>query len=108
MQINPKVFSTCVEVSQIILGTFYGYKAKETTMEHPDSFSIYEVVREHCYFVAKLRSVRDEIVMHINLVPKGRQMEVDQKRWMKYAVKLYRWAWPATALAHEMDFAQMC
>lgn len=107
VQADPMAFTTCDEVNRFILATFHGQEAQEATMEHLDSLSLYELVKEHGSFAAGLRAVRDEIVKHINLVPKGRQTDSDQKRWMKYAVRSYRWARPTTARAHEMDFAQM-
>lgn len=68
---------------------------------------MYEKVKKEESLVAGLRAVRDEIVKHVNLVPKERQTEKDQKRWLKNAVRSYKWARPTTARAHELDFAQM-
>nr|AHF58602.1 polyprotein [Chondrus crispus] len=107
VQANPNYFQTCDEVNKFILDTFHGREAQEATIEHLDSLSMYEQAQRQGSLVAGLRAVRDEIIKHVNLVPKGRQTDLDQKRWLKNAVRQYRWARPTTARAHDMDFARM-
>ena len=104
---DPAKFKYCEDVNKFILDTFHGREAQEATVEYLNSLSLYNSANEKGSIVQGLKNVRDEIIKHINLVPKNLQTEEEQKRWLKYAVRSYRWARPTTARASELDFATM-
>ena len=94
-------------MNKFILDTFHGREAQEATVEYLSSLSLYNSANEKGSIVQGLKNARDEIMKHINLVPKNLQTGEEQKRWLKYAVRSYRWARPTTARASELDFATM-
>lgn len=52
-------------------------------------------------------SVRNQIVENVNLVSETRQNEKEQKRWLKKAVRSYKWARQTTTRAHKLSFSKM-
>lgn len=107
VQPDPQYFKSCEEVNEFMLSTFHGREAQEATLEYLDSLSMYEQVREKGALVLGLKAVRDAIVKHVNLVPHERQTDEDQIRWLKNAVRSYKWTRPTNSRAHEMDFAKL-
>lgn len=104
---DPRVFRCCEDVRRFISDTFHGRESQEATLEYLESLSMYEKAKERGSIVSGLKGIRDETIKHVNLVPENRQNEAEQKRWLKRAVRMYRWARPTTARAQELDFAQM-
>ena len=76
-------------------------------MEHLNSLSMYDLAQEKASLVESLKAVRKEIVKHGNLVPIERQTDQDQRRWLKQAVRSFKWTRATTARAHELDFAKL-
>lgn len=107
MKADPSVFKCCSDVYRFIKDTFHGQESQEATLEHLDSLSMSDKVRETGSVVAGLKAIREEMVKHVNLVPENRQNEAEQKRWLKRAVRMYSWARPTTARTNELDFAKM-
>lgn len=94
-------------MNRFIIDTFHGQEAQEATLEYLESLSMYEKVKSTESFAGGLKAIRDEIIKHVNLVPKSRQTEANQNRRLKKAVRSFRWTRATTARAHELDFWQM-
>ncbi|CAN8077282.1 unnamed protein product [Agarophyton chilense] len=90
VQSNPQFFRTCEEVIIFMMSTFHGLEAQEATLEYLNSLSMYAFVKENGSLVEELKGVRDAIDKHVILVPRERQTDQDQRRWLKNAVCSYK------------------
>ena len=107
MQANPRIFKNLEEVNGFILSIFHGQKAGEATLEHINSFSMYDLAQEKGSLVEGLKAVRAEIVKHRNHVPIGGQTDQDQIHLLKQSVRSFKWTRAITACAHELDSAKL-
>lgn len=84
-------FRCCEDVRRFTPDLFLGQEMKEVTLEHLYSLSMHEKAEETRSIVTGLMGIRDEIVKLVKLVLAHHQNEMEQKRWLEKAVRMYKW-----------------